>query len=152
MKTCKGAATANGNKKTFPCADCRELFCRQKSCLYYKHEKINLHNRPGSSSSTSSSPRNTTNTTNKTGQMITCHTCKDSFATYKELYNHRMIMHKQTGSGILQSDPWTEEIAPWVNEDGSENGSMKRVYDQHRHLILRERAQEGDVSSTTNSQ
>ena len=61
-----------------------------------------------------------------------------------------MITHKQTGSGKLQSDPWTAEIAPWVNEDGSENESMKRVYDQHRHLILRERAREGDVSSTYN--
>ena len=104
----------------------------------FKHKKTNLHNRIGSSSSTCTSPSNTTNTTNKTGKMITCHTCKDSFATYKELFNLRMIMHKQTSSGKLQSDPWTEEITPRVNEDDSGNESMKRVYDQHRHLILRE--------------
>ena len=144
-KTCKGAATANGNKKTFRCADCGELFLSSKEL--FDHEKTNLHNRPGSSTSSATS---TTNTSKETKQMVTCRMCGDRFATHKELYNHRMITHKQTGSGKLQSDPWTEEIAPWVNEDGSENESIKRVYDQHRHLILRERAREGDVSSTYN--
>ena len=132
-KKCKGAVTSLDVKKNFQCAECGDRFSSSREL--FQHEKTKMHNKPGSNSSLPSD----TNKLRRAEQMKTCRKCGDRFTTYKELYNHRMIAHKQTGSGKLQSDPWTGEIAPWVNEDGSENESMKRVYDQHRHLILRER-------------
>ena len=66
----------------------------------------------------------------------------------KQLFSHKII-HYQSGEAekTFQSEPWkqAESSPPWENEDGSTDNEMKKVYKQHRHLILKERKTEGRI-------
>ena len=128
------------------------------NCLL-KHEEKLKHNRPGGSGQSSQDvgnvDKNVETKSFKRNDKIsssTCRKCGDRFANLKDLYSHRMLKHKLSGMTDLQSDPWVndEETPPWVNEDGSENERLRRAYEHHRHLILRERVREGEVRTTYN--
>jgi hypothetical protein len=153
-KVCKHKSNSK-----FKCTSCVKDFASDKELL--KHEKEIKHNLPSGSQNSRSEPLSSSlenkandNAADKITQArrLKCRFCQDGFATYRDLYEHRMLYHKQTESGELQTDPWTNsnETAPWVNEDGSENARLRREYDLHRHLILRERVHEWTVRNTYN--
>jgi hypothetical protein len=122
-----------------------------------EHKTEYSHNKPSSSNfqtQTRDKPENNTENSEKkkNSNLLNCRFCQARFVTYRELYEHRLMYHKQTGNGTWQGDPWSESehIAPRVNKDGSENESMRKEYDLHRHLIFRERVQEGNVRNRYN--
>ena len=71
-----------------------------------------------------------------------CRKCNKIFMSQVDRYNHDNIEHHQSAdkASTFQIEPWTGvENAPWRNEDGTENQELKFVYNQHRHLILKQR-------------
>ncbi|KAL4217282.1 hypothetical protein ACF0H5_023733 [Mactra antiquata] len=136
---------------TLPCAQCNKTFTSTQELL--KHENVTKHNRPGGSTdSVSNSVKSNNQEINSKevnqNKRVTCRKCGDSFNDRCDLYNHRTQHH--TDHHSIQANPWDSngDNAPWVNEDGSENENMRRVNNQHRHLILRERVREGEVKDT----
>ncbi|KAL4226296.1 hypothetical protein ACF0H5_014279 [Mactra antiquata] len=155
--TTKKCKTAN-----FQCTKCKTQFQTVRELL--RHERESSHNQPGSSGEKEASPHrnknsnnnnrnnNNNNSNNKTEQKPLCKLCGERFESNKERYIHRMTVHEQSVSIRTREDPWSArgQMPPWINEDGSENESLRCVYDQHRHLILRDSVQEGQVTTTYN--
>jgi hypothetical protein len=90
-------------------------------------------------------------------QPITCRRCLATFPNHRELYNHRMLTHRQQGGGLrLQDEPWVQNpdiVAPWTEVDGTTNDALKHTYQLHRHLILKENKQStpvGGIHTTYN--
>ena len=76
---------------------------------------------------------------------LQCRKCKKTFPSHQELYVHRNEDHHQAEDRVasFQSVPWRgEENAPWSNQDGLVDEKMKNIYNQHRHLILKQRRTE----------
>ncbi|XP_060578349.1 metacaspase-2-like [Ruditapes philippinarum] len=148
--------------KGFQCKTCGAIFASHG--LLVKHEFSLKHNQAGGSSTenkscinnTTKNVESETNGKQRTSQnshvQPKCRRCDKCFTDYKDLYRHRMLVHNQPTASNLQLYPWDErnESPPWENADGSINDRMKRVYIEHRHLILGERVREGDVRSTYN--
>ena len=68
---------------------------------------------------------------------ITCRTCGLICHSYKDLYAHKMNKHQKYDKESLQKTPWSrEKDAPWSILPKNENEKMKKIYNQHRSIIL----------------
>ncbi len=164
-KTCQGPSV----NCTYRCSSCNVLFTSQSAL--FRHERQTGHNDPSTFGCNSEDTGNNTSnfdtevphnettsqftsvsTNDRLAKKFKCRSCTESFHNHALLYKHRMVVHKQTGAGPLQADPWESANIdyPWVNEDGSENEHMRSAYDIHRHIILRERVNEGRARDTYN--
>ncbi len=74
-----------------------------------------------------------------------------SFVNGSELYHHRMLVNQQGGGNpdTWQPSHWgpDDDDEPWRNSDGTVNDKLQNVYDQHRHIILKQRKQEGTITT-----
>lgn len=64
--------------------------------------------------------------------------CGRMCSSHYGMCDHRKRVHYQFGGNAssLISVPWSDGKEPWQNEDGSLNEAFKKLYDQHRNLIL----------------
>ena len=73
-----------------------------------------------------------------------CRKCGKYFGNRRDLYNHRLSHHIQTGTGSLQPSPYAPEQEPWQSND-----ALKEIYQINSPLILH-RHQDGPVRSIYN--
>ncbi|KAL4224660.1 hypothetical protein ACF0H5_015357 [Mactra antiquata] len=132
---------SNSVHSTFTCPQCKKEFPNASQLI--EHQNKTGHVRAGGSrdfQSTSS----INHAREKTGKLR-CRTCNNFFDTHSELYNHRVLEHNQSdvNSKKFQNTPWnSSEIPPWMKEDGTINSELKLTYEQHRHLILKQKETE----------
>ncbi|KAL4236849.1 hypothetical protein ACF0H5_005235 [Mactra antiquata] len=132
---------SNSVHSTFTCPQCKKEFPNASQLI--EHQNKTGHVRAGGSrdfQSTSSINQ----AREKTGKLR-CRTCNNFFDTHSELYNHRVLEHNQSdaNSKKFQNTPWnSSEIPPWMKEDGTINSELKLTYEQHRHLILKQKETE----------
>ena len=119
--------------RNFSCNVCKQSF--ETASQLVAHENETKHNEAGSSKG----PK--------------CHKCGIRCDSYKQLYRHRVINHSQTDEVMqtLQTDPWTENntVPPWDSED-EESQNLKKTYEQHKHLILKQRKTLGKIKTSYN--
>ncbi|KAL4233467.1 hypothetical protein ACF0H5_008148 [Mactra antiquata] len=105
--------------------------------------------RPGCSTdhhqASTSRVQNENNSSDKTGNKqvsLICRLCNCVFSSHSELCHHRSLIHHQSEEKrkSFQNNPWNEsDQLPWVKEDGTEDEHLKITYEQHRHLILKQK-------------
>ncbi|KAL4233639.1 hypothetical protein ACF0H5_008321 [Mactra antiquata] len=136
----------------FACTLCKQTFVTANQL--FAHERITGHNGPSGSRSDSSPSQNLPHVNEEINdkKRVKCGSCHKSFPDRSELYHHRMTTHRQTDQTLrlLQPVPWTHR-AIWEGENGEINYGLKRVYEQHKHLILRpNKLQQDNIRTTFN--
>ena len=128
----------NNHSTQFTCPVCNKKFASASALI--SHENESGHNQPGTSGSTSNSndpvkeAEERAQGTEK-NKKVKCSTCKAVLPNRKALYDHRMTFHKQSDNS-LQPVPWNDEPI-WKDKEGNIDYSLKKTYEQHKHLILR---------------
>ena len=129
--------TKQTDKQTFKCQHCNATFGSSRALV--EHESRENHVVAGTSHS----------------KHAKCRKCGDRFDSFKELYIHRLEKHQQSDDVLqsLQTDPWTNTKTPppWTDDDDADNSKdIKRTYEQHKHLILKQKKTIGNVKTSYN--
>ncbi|KAL4233465.1 hypothetical protein ACF0H5_008146 [Mactra antiquata] len=154
-KKCGGSRQFYNTQKQceFICDICDKGFTTLSDLTNHQNESHikgrDFDPRPGCSTdhhqASTSRVQNENNSSDKTGNKqvsLICRLCNCVFSSHSELYHHRSLIHHQSEEKrkSFQNNPWNEsDQLPWVKEDGTEDEHLKITYEQHRHLILKQK-------------
>ena len=137
----KNAKVNKKSKKTqtFTCSICNQTFGSASALV--EHENQSKHLVASSSSQNPTRPK--------------CRKCGTVCNSFKELYLYRLEKHDKSDETrrTLQSGPWIENntTPPWDTDDDDEDTfSLKTTYEQHKHLILKQRKTTGTIKTSYN--
>ena len=142
----------------FTCPECKKEFSSISNLIQHQNEEGHVtaggSEQSAENCSAMSSKRdkgeqsnieNQSNASSNKNICLRCRTCKTTFSSHSELYNHRALKHHQTEEikQTFQNTLWSDsDLPPWMKEDGVLDQDLEITYNQHRHLILKEKKSE----------
>ena len=152
------------------CKKCRKSFTSYKYRMFHEKNVCGKTSTPKNKQTVQATENKNANDFNKDNADVSienkvltpkkppikpkCRTCNTICDSFKDLYAHRIEKHVKTNqvNNSLQNDPWTENnlVPPWDVDQTDDNQNLRKTYDQHKHLILKQRKTVGKIKTSYN--